>query len=71
MYGRNGTDQLNIALLVFYLILWLVGGHRHRPGERGVPLHLQSLLMTVLAVLILWRTFSRNLSKRRAENSGF
>lgn len=71
MYGRNGTDQLNIALLVFYLILWLVGGIVIALANVGFLYTLQSLLMTVLAVLILWRTFSRNLSKRRAENQRF
>ena len=24
MYGRNGTDQLNWAILVLYLILWVL-----------------------------------------------
>ncbi len=71
MYGRNGTDQLNIALLVIYLILWLVGGIVIALANVGFLYTLQSLLMTVLAVLILWRTFSRNLSKRRAENQRF
>ena len=71
MYGRNGTDQLNIALLVIYLILWLVGGIVIALANVGFLYTLQSLLMTVLAVLILWRTFSRNLSKRRVENQRF
>ena len=24
MYGRNGTDQLNWAILVMYLVLWVI-----------------------------------------------
>ena len=26
MYGRNGMDQLNVALFRLYLVIWLVGG---------------------------------------------
>ena len=71
MYGRNGTDQLNFALLAVYLVLWIVGGIVVSLLDIGFFYTLQSLLMTVLAVLILWRTFSRNLGKRREENRRF
>lgn len=68
MYGRNGMDQLNQALVWGYLALWLV--------ELVVNAVLKNRLITsvfegVLFVLLLFismRTFSKNLYKRRAEN---
>ena len=71
MYGRNGMDQLNRALLVGYLllsvlrsaaILWL----------KSRPLVLATdLLLYLSAVLLLFRMFSKNLPKRQAENQRF
>lgn len=68
MYGRNGTDQLNAALLAAYLLVWLVQVLLGRNFAVRTILEAVSLL---LAVLILFRTFSRNLPKRRAENAKF
>jgi ribosomal protein L37AE/L43A len=63
MYGRYGNDQLNYALLGLYLVLYLVS------------LLLSSSLLSLIAVLcVVWafyRTFSRKLEKRRAENAKF
>ena len=70
MYGRNGTDQLNWAILVVYLVMWVL-----RTVVSVLDIALAAavidLLMLALAVALLWRTFSRNLSKRRAENQKF
>ena len=69
MYGRNGMDQLNRALLVVYLVicvlraLFLTG----RPNAAGSAA-LSNLLITALALLIFFRMFSKNLYKRREEN---
>lgn len=71
MYGRNGSDQLNIALLVVYLAAWLVGGLIASLFHSGVLSLIVNFLMTVLAVIIFWRMLSRNLVKRRAENAKF
>ncbi len=68
MYGRNGGDQLNGALFVLYLAVWMLSALlRKIPAAAG----LLDILAVLLAVLVLFRTFSRNLSKRRAENAKF
>ena len=63
MYGRYGTDQLNLALLVLYLVLYLV----------SALFRLEILYWLSLAVLflLLFRTLSRNAARRRAENAKF
>lgn len=71
MYGRNGSDQLNIALLVVYLAVWLLGGLLASLLKSSLLVSLVNILMTVLAVVIFWRMFSKNLVKRRAENAKF
>ena len=71
MYGRNGSDQLNIALLVVYLALWLIGGLVASVLNSGVLAAIVNALMTVLAVIIFVRMLSKNLVKRRAENAKF
>ena len=63
MYGRYGGDQLNWALLVLYLVLWLLGGL-----TRFV---LFPLLSWAVLILVFFRMFSRNTSKRWAENQKF
>ena len=63
MYGRYGSDQLNVFLLVAYLVLLLLSG---LPGL--------GLLETVSLVLMVWTLFrmlSRNCAARRAENAKF
>lgn len=63
MYGRYGTDELNIFLLVTYLVLLFLSA---LPGL--------DLLETVAFVLVAWtlfRTLSRNYARRRAENAKF
>ena len=71
MYGRNGTDQLNRALLAVYLLLWLVGTLLAALLDSRMLQQVTSLLMTVLMVAIFYRTFSKNLDKRQAENQKF
>lgn len=71
MYGRNGSDQLNIALLVVYLVLWLAGSLAATALDSGVLYTVVNVLMSVLAVIIFWRMLSKNLAKRRAENAKF
>lgn len=63
MYGRYGTDQLNLTLLVLYLVLYLA----------AALLRLEVLYWLSLAVLafLLFRTLSRNPARRRAENAKF
>ena len=70
MYGRNGTDQLNWAILVIYLVLWVI---RILVSALDVTVAAMiiDVIMFLLAVVLLWRTFSKNLAKRRAENQRF
>ena len=70
MYGRNGTDQLNWAILVMYLVLWVI---RILVSALDVTVAAMiiDVIMFLLAVVLLWRTFSKNLAKRRAENQRF
>ena len=63
MYGRHGNDQLNMFLFVVYLVAMLL--HMVTGSD------LLDLVMAVLAVLIIFRTLSRNLTKRREENQKF
>lgn len=71
MYGRNGSDALNVALLVVYLALWLVGSLVAAILDSGIVHLVVNFAMTVLAVIIFWRMLSKNLNKRRAENAKF
>ncbi|OUP12888.1 hypothetical protein B5F35_06385 [Anaeromassilibacillus sp. An200] len=62
-YGRYGGDQLNWALLILYLLLWLLG-----VVTRIVVFPILSWL---LFFLVLFRMLSRNTAKRWAENQKF
>jgi len=63
MYGRYGQDQLNLFLLVSYLVLYLIYAF-----TRFVPLYWVSL---ALLLWTLFRLLSRNAPRRRAENARF
>lgn len=68
MYGRNGWDQLNQALFVLYLALWIL--------ELILGVVLRSRIVSgvfegalfILMIFIFYRTFSKDLSRRRTEN---
>ncbi len=67
MYGRNGMDQLNRALLYVYLALWLL---QILIAKLEIPVlnMLCSVAFYAVMFLIFFRMFSKNLYKRRAEN---
>ena len=68
MYGRNGADQLGLCIIWTAILLDIVG-----MLTKKVPL-LSSIIGAVTTVMVLWalfRVFSRNLEKRRAENAAF
>lgn len=67
MVGRYGSDAFNRFLLGTYLVLWLVSGFFSRTAAGWIL----SLLTTAAAVVLLWRTLSRNISARQAENRWF
>ncbi len=63
MYGRYGSDQLNVFLIASYLVLLLLSG---LPG-----LGLLETISLLLMVWTLFRMLSRNCAARRAENAKF
>jgi len=68
MYGRNGSDQLNMALLTAYLVLWIVQLFLRR--IHTVQLIVEAVMLALM-ILIFFRMLSRNLPKRQAENAKF
>lgn len=63
MMGRNGADELSMAMLILALVLLLVS------SITGSALI--NLLGLVCYVLIIFRMFSRNVEKRYAENQKY
>lgn len=59
MYGRYGNDQLNVGLMVLYLLYWLTSAELLYWGS------------TVVLFTALFRLLSRSHGKRRAENARF
>lgn len=68
MYGRNGRDQLNDVLAFLYLAVYLLSVFLGRVRVVGGVL---STLALVLAIMVLFRVFSKDLARRRAENAKF
>ena len=67
MYGRNGMDQLNRALLWCYIGLLLMQTVFAALGKT-LPVRILYAVLWALLVWILFRMFSRNLYKRQEEN---
>lgn len=67
MYGRNGVDALNWALITLELALSVVCSFVRARTVASVL----SFLSFVLMFIVLIRIFSRNLDQRRAENTKF
>ena len=67
MYGRYGGDQLNTFLLILFWVFWLVD---IIVGNALVS-SILSTLSWIAIVLSLFRMFSRNYSRRSAENDRF
>ena len=55
MYGRNGVDRLTLTMVWTALVLDIING----------------TVAGIITLLALFRMFSRNLEKRRAENAKF
>ncbi len=68
MYGRNGMDQLNRVLFWAFLGIWIAQMlfmavlHSHLLGV------VCDVVLWALMIVIFFRMFSKNLSKRREEN---
>lgn len=69
MYGRNGPDKLGITLIWAALVLDLLSSLLLR--HHRVAASLLYYLTTALMFYVLFRLFSKNLSKRRAENQRY
>lgn len=63
MYGRYGADQLYYAMTILCFILMLINAFIQTP--------IISLLVWLILVLMIFRTFSRNVNRRSAENQQF
>lgn len=64
MIGRYGMDQLSIALLLFWLFLSII--------SRFIRYNqIIVVLYVIIAVLVYYRIFSKNISKRYQENMKF
>ena len=70
MYGRNGVDQLSRALLWVYIGLWIVSMVLGAL-KLDVLQAICSVLMYVVLFYIFFRMFSKDLYKRREENTKF
>lgn len=63
MYGRYGTDQLNNALLILGIVLTVLGCFG--------SLAFLTFLSYIPLALVIYRMFSRDVSRRRKENQKF
>ena len=61
MYGRNGSDQLNVALLAVYLVVCLLRALFVRSAAAAAFFNILTLLA---AALLLFRMFSRKGGER-------
>lgn len=66
-YGRNGVDALCWAGLVLELLLSIAAGFVSGKAAGNIL----GFFILVLQVVILYRIFSKNLPRRRAENARF
>ena len=67
MYGRNGADQLGLCIIWVAILLDVISMLTKNAAVSGVV----GMITTVLVLWALFRVFSRNLEKRRAENARF
>ncbi len=63
MTGRNGSDGLNIFLMILYFILFII----------NVFLKSQVLAIIEIVIILIWifRFYSRRVGKRQTENAWF
>lgn len=75
MYGRYGSDQLNLALLITAVVLSILNSIFSAIFRENTAMGIISLVVSLLVYALfayqLFRTFSRNIYKRRRENQRF
>lgn len=69
MYGRNGMDQLGLVSMWTILLVDVAAMFLRR--KTPVAYAMISWVVTLLWIWVLFRMFSKNLPKRRAENQKF
>lgn len=69
MYGRNGMDQLGLVSMWAILLVDVIAMFLRRRAPMGYAII--SWATTLLWIWVLFRMFSKNLPKRRAENQKF
>ena len=67
MYGRYGTDRLNMFLVILLLVCAVINMFVRNAYFSVVLTSWEFLLI----ILIYYRMFSRNISKRYAENQKY
>ena len=67
MYGRNGVDALNWALVILELAVSILSSIIRVQGVSQALYFVSMMLMFI----VLIRIFSRNLARRQAENAKF
>ena len=67
MYGRSGVDQLCWALIILQLLLNLLASLIRMP----LASNLAYISGWVIWAVVIFRIFSKNLVRRRAENAKF
>ena len=70
MYGRNGMDQLNMALLKGYMAI-SVAQLIFTMLKLEIPVKVCEILLWPVMLVIFFRMFSKNLYTRREENTKF
>ena len=61
MYGRYGKDELEVFLTVVFYIVFVLG--------LFIRSYIMPIIMAVLLSVIIFRSFSRNIERRRDENN--
>lgn len=69
MYGRNGIDRLCLTMIWAALLLDIINIFLR--DRQPAAYSIVGFVSTVIVFLALYRMFSRNLEKRRAENARF
>lgn len=67
LYGRNGIDPLSVALLIIGFIISFIA----RLFRFSIAYPILMIVVYLLAALVLFRVFSRNIDRRRRENDAF
>ena len=68
MFGRNGMDALNQSLCWGYVILCVIRMIAVGILRLRVPGHVLDVVLNLAALAVIYRAFSRNLSRRQREN---